>query len=423
MKKRYALAFFLMIVIFANYASAVYVEMWSYDLNSGLRWPEREVSKIVLLGNYALPVACRLFEFDKVWVFNESGLVAEFQLQNPIRVRSQEECNSISFAYRNGTLSVLYGNETWANFTITLNVKNVNPPNLKVSYGGSGIVELPLGQPSGYVEITTEHGDTQRITLPYPVGAVALIKNGIFIGTKGYEYFNRAGTWGEMGPFYAYVGIVYFFKDVPGGYLSIKSNVKAKVFVDGKDKGWAPAVVPLPAGEHDVRVVSFGVPKEYRVEIEENKTTALNVTYQTGYLEVFLPVHAWVKVDGIVIGDSSQRIELPAGNHTVTIFCIGCPDEKYSGIKANFQVAVKAGKTTRLEIAKEMLGIGTPESKNTRKLSYITSIIQIESDNPTMTVTLTQTQPQENRMYSKLITLFAVVILVELGIYLLLRRR
>ncbi len=423
MKKRYVLVLFFMFLIFTDGASSVYVEMWSYDLNSGLRWSEREVSKIVLLGNYALPVACRLFEFDKVWIFNESGLVAEFKLQNPIQIRSWEDCKNITFIYQNGTLLVVYKNETKEKFRVNLKIKNVTVPNLKVRYGGSDTIELPSGQSSGYVKVVESNRSVQKIMLPYPVGAVALSESGIFIGTRGYEYFNRAGTWGEMGPFHRYVGIVYFYKNVPGGYLSVKSNVKAKVIVNEKDRGWLPTTIPLPVGEYDVKVTSFGVSKGYHVKIEENKSTTLQVIYPTGYLEVSLPIHAWIKVDGITVGDSYQKIELPTGNHTVTIYCIGCPDERYSNIKANFYVEIKAGETTKLEITREMLGIGTLESKSTRELSHTTSIIQVESDNSTMTVTLTQTQPQENRVYSKLIILFAVVILVELVIYSLLRRR
>jgi len=354
----------LVLLLITNLASAVYVEMWYYDLNKGSEWPDREITKIVVLGDYAIPIACKfLFGLDKVWIFNESGLVAEFKLKRPIEVRNGADCNNVDFKYENSTLLIIYRNKTWDRIPINLTLSNENIPTSTLTYGGSEIIEIPTQKPSGYVKLTKPNNSEIYIKLPYPVGAAALSSHGIFIGTKGYSYFNREGTWGEEGPFYKLIAIFYFYKDVPGGYLTVHSNTNGKVIVDGKEVGETPVTIPLQVGKHKVKVISFGVSREYEIQITENAGKTLDVIFPTGYLEITLPINGWIKVDGITVGEASYwkhyyfRTVLPVGTHTVTIYCLGCPNEEFNNLKANFKVEIRENETTKLNITAEMLGI------------------------------------------------------------------
>jgi hypothetical protein len=139
------------------------------------------------------------------------------------------------------------------------------------------------------------------------------------------------------------------------GSLLVQSEpAGAEVFVDGTDRGKAPAnVTDLQPGEHDVELRSAGgTPVHQRVVIEAGVTASVLAPVSTaapgpvsGWISMKAPVTIEVRENGKLLGTSdTDRIMLSAGRHDIEL------TNDTLGYHATRAVVVPPGKVAPLTV-------------------------------------------------------------------------
>jgi hypothetical protein len=104
----------------------------------------------------------------------------------------------------------------------------------------------------------------------------------------------------------------------PGPSLAITANAVAEVLVDGKRAGRAPVTVPVPTGEHEVRLSdpAQGIEARRRV-VARSAVTQVRFELARGELRVTAPPDAEIWLDGRRIGAGDTAVSLWEGPHKV----------------------------------------------------------------------------------------------------------
>lgn len=109
----------------------------------------------------------------------------------------------------------------------------------------------------------------------------------------------------------------------PGGAaaaasISVSAEPPGEVYVDGKRVGRSPLSVPVPRGDHEVRLRSpyEGVDVRRHVTVR-GAGTPVRFALRRGSLKVTAPQDAEVFVDGKRVGRGDVKVDLWEGNHVV----------------------------------------------------------------------------------------------------------
>ena len=111
------------------------------------------------------------------------------------------------------------------------------------------------------------------------------------------------------------------------GSLTVRSQPKAELFVDGKSFGTTPREMPiiLKPGPHliELRNAEHGIRYSDRLRISPAERRMVNKVFRRGYLRVFVKPFGALFVDGQSRGLTPLKdpIELYEGRHTVRAFC------------------------------------------------------------------------------------------------------
>jgi hypothetical protein len=100
--------------------------------------------------------------------------------------------------------------------------------------------------------------------------------------------------------------------------IAVSAEPPGEVYVDGKRIGRSPITVPVPRGDHEVRLRSTyeGVDVRRRVSVR-GASTPVRFALRRGALKVTAPQDAEVFVDGKHVGRGDVKVDLWEGNHLV----------------------------------------------------------------------------------------------------------
>ncbi|ABC80993.1 hypothetical protein Adeh_1219 [Anaeromyxobacter dehalogenans 2CP-C] len=104
----------------------------------------------------------------------------------------------------------------------------------------------------------------------------------------------------------------------PAPSLAITAEPEGDVYVDGKRVGRSPVTVPVPRGDHRVRLrnAAEGVDVQKRVTAR-GPGTPVRFALGRGVLAVTAPAGTEVRVDGRRVGEGSVKVQLWEGAHQV----------------------------------------------------------------------------------------------------------
>ncbi|MBO8174665.1 MAG: PEGA domain-containing protein [Thermococcus sp.] len=306
------------LLLLSDMVNGVYLQVKHYDLHG-------DICSIAIFENYFIPVGCiegRWDEFRVLYIFNGSGVVKKIPVKD-----CQGECDLFTIDIVNNSLVIFYLTEPC--FSVSLSKIGINltknytlPEDVRVGHWGSSrIITKPREEAYGVVEVVRQNGIVETLRFEQPVGAAVILSDGtLVVGTKGYTYFASDQPIDNAGPFDVVGGHLYIYKDFPGGYLNISSNIGADIIVDEVNKGITPAFISVPLGKHRVIVRAFNQQQEFIIFVKENQTHTIEAIFKTGYLRVAGTI-PWssVKIDGVKISRTPIEVELPVGNHSVTV--------------------------------------------------------------------------------------------------------
>ncbi|PKL15422.1 MAG: hypothetical protein CVV50_00220 [Spirochaetae bacterium HGW-Spirochaetae-6] len=127
--------------------------------------------------------------------------------------------------------------------------------------------------------------------------------------------------------------------------VRINANVQAKIYINGEDKGIAPATFKLRRGNYQLRLAPLdGSYEEMNTNIvvnQRNEAFTFSLRATTGYLRVNLPRGAALIINNQVTNYTPGGIiTLPAGAVNVTV--------KYYALEAQQTLQIQSGQTLSL---------------------------------------------------------------------------
>lgn len=117
----------------------------------------------------------------------------------------------------------------------------------------------------------------------------------------------------------------------PVGWLKIKSEIEAEVYVDGKFISVAPSTIALEPGDHNVVVSNkMYCDFEQSIAIVPDSLSILDVSLVKKYSDVYIniPKNTKVYLDSNLITESDSPISLTYGEHVFRISARGCYDKE-----------------------------------------------------------------------------------------------
>ena len=126
------------------------------------------------------------------------------------------------------------------------------------------------------------------------------------------------------------------------GYLTVRSPIRARVFINDKLSGVTPLNRKfLKVGVHKIEIVNdkTGLSLSRTLRVRPGSTSLLNISKKKGFLSVNAKPWAKVKVGKMTAQDTPNRMALFEGNYTVQF---ECPD----GHTIKRPVTIKPGQTS-----------------------------------------------------------------------------